>query len=270
MHIFTGKADEDDTRKRESLSIVMIRLPAGLQFQKVPRVVAYALLATGVTAALFAADTAYRWYHDAGTQVASPLTSKSTEASKSAPVEATASASPAQAEAETSKQNAVDAKGPVEPKPATAQAASSSNGLVPTIANGPVSDPAVGAIPGGSTSNIAGGPASEAANAPANVAPLQVQPSLQPKPQQVRRLPAQQATRERAAPRRPVHAATKPPARTEKPHSEKPNVYWESDSQLGFAPQLRKRTCNPATGQMPMQCYYPREGREKFPAKSVN
>lgn len=257
MHIFTGKADEDDTRKRESLSIVMIRLPAGLQFQKVPRVVAYALLATGVTAALFAADTAYRWYHDAGMQVASPSPSKSSvEASKPAPVEATASASPAQVETETSKQNAVDATAPVEPKPA--------------VASGPASDPAVGAIPGGSTSNIASGPVSEAANAPANVAPLEVQPSLQPKRQQVRRLPAQQATRERAAPRRPVQAATKPPARAESPRTEKPNVYWESDSQLGFAPQLRKRTCNPATGQMPMQCYYPREGREKFPAKSVN
>jgi hypothetical protein len=67
-----------------------------------------------------------------------------------------------------------------------------------------------------------------------------------------------------------VQAATKPPARAEKPQAEKPSVYWERDSQLGFAPQLRKRTCNPATGQMPMQCYYPREGREKFPAKSVN
>jgi hypothetical protein len=98
---------------------------------------------------------------------------------------------------------------------------------------------------------------------------------LPPRRPEVRSAPAKQATRERAAPRRPVQAAEKPPARAEKraqKPAEQPNVYWERDSgsQMGFAPQLRRRTCDPASGNMPMQCYYPREGRERFPAKPVN
>jgi hypothetical protein len=115
----------------------------------------------------------------------------------------------------------------------------------------------------GSIANPAAGSIQSATGGSVEVAPQQVQPRLSPQPkrQQVRRLPAKQVARERAVPRRPVQP-TKQAA--------KPNVYWERESQLGFAPQLRKRTCDPATGQMPMQCYYPREGRERFPAKPPN
>jgi hypothetical protein len=83
------------------------------------------------------------------------------------------------------------------------------------------------------------------------------------KRQQRARPPAKPTATDRATPRRPDRAATPP-------QTQPPNVYYESDSQLGFAPQLRTRTCNPATGQMPMQCYYPREGRERFPAKPLD
>jgi hypothetical protein len=129
--------------------------------------------------------------------------------------------------------------------------------------SGAVSDPASGSIPAPIPAPVtipgaARGPDQNEA------APQRTRPksSRQPKVQQGRRLPAKQAARDRATPR--------PTVRAESPAAQaaKPNVYYERDTQLGFAPQLRKRTCNPATGQMPMQCYYPREGRERFPAKA--
>jgi hypothetical protein len=224
----------------------MIKLPAGLQFQKFPRVAAYAMLAALVTTALFAADGAYRWYRDPGTQVAAllpreqaPLPREQSEAApEPAPVETQPADPPPQVLPPMPEREIVRIEEQVEDRSATAEA--------PNPTSGSISNPAGGDVP-------------SAASASVEVAPRQVQPkpSRQLKRQQVRRLPAKQAARERARPRRPAQA-------------EKPNVYWERDTQLGFAPQIRKRTCNPATGHMPMQCYYPREGRERFPAKPLN
>lgn len=216
----------------------MIRLPESLPFQKFPRVAAYALLAAVVTSVWFAAEGAYRWYYETSTQVAVPSTQQSVAASEPAPVEPQPANAPSLGVTRLPEREAVGIEERVEDRPAAAQA----------------QDPASGSIP-----NPAGGLAPSTAIGSAEVQPQQAQPkpSQQPRRQQVRRLPAKQVARERATPRRPVQA-------------EKPNVYWERDTQLGFAPQLRKRTCNPATGQMPMQCYYPREGREQFPAKPLN
>jgi hypothetical protein len=241
----------------------MIKLPAGLQFQKFPRVAGYALLAALITGTLFAAEGAYRWYGATSAQMVA-TGEPSVAASEPVLVEATAAASPLQVPAQPSETARV--KQQVEEQPVTAQAPEPAGGTIESLAAGPASSPVVGTIPSGSTSNIASTPAPEAASAPAEAAPQLAQPksSRQFKQKQARRLPAKQATRDRATPRRSAQAG-KPPVQ-----AEKPNVYWERDSQLGFAPQLRKRTCNPATGQMPMQCYYPREGREKFPARPVN
>jgi hypothetical protein len=219
----------------------MVRLPAGLQFQRYPRVVAYALLAALVSTALLAADGAYRWYHDANTQVAEPATpERSVQVPEPAPAETKHAVAPAP------EREAVGMAQPAEERSDPA----------------PVSNPASGSIP-----IPVARPATGTATAPVpqnNAAERTLAKSASQSKRQERRLPAKQDARERAAPQRPVQAA-KPTAQ-----AEKPNVYYERDSQLGFAPQLRTRTCNPATGQMPMQCYYPREGRERFPAKPLD
>lgn len=256
--------------KCQRLSIAMIKLPAGLEFQKFPRVAAYAAIAALVTAALFAADGTYRWIRDTGPQVAAPLTGvRSVDVTEPAPVEKQAAHAPAQVAAETpqpeTRKIEERAETPAAPQPSNSTSGSISNpvsGSVASSAAGLVERPAAGSV-----ERPVAGPSPRVTNGSDDVAPLQPRPKLsqQPSRQQARRPSTKQAERERATPRRAVQAAAKPPAR-----AEKPNVYWERDSQLGFAPQLRKRTCNPATGQMPMQCYYPREGREKFPAKSVN
>jgi hypothetical protein len=253
----------------------MIKLPAGLEFQEFPRVVAYAAIAALVTGALFAADGAYRWYGITSAKVAATLTrARSVEAPKPAPIEAATAAAPAQvpvaAQAETAR---------VEQQPevqqVTAPATKLSGDSIARPEDPSASEPAVAAIPGGSVPHAETDLVPETATRSADVAPQIAQPPLPRSRPQLQSPPARQATRERAAPRRPAQAAEKPPARAEKraqKPAEKPNVYWEreSDSQLGFAPQLRRRTCDPASGNMPMQCYYPREGRERFPAKPVN
>jgi hypothetical protein len=259
--------------KCQRLSIVMIKLPAGLEFQGFPRVVAYAAIAVLVTGALFAADGAYRWYGITSAKVAATLTrARSVEAPKPGPVEAAVAASPAQvpAAAEPAK-----AEQQPEAQQVTAPAPRLSGGSIARPEAVSVSEPAVAAIPGGSVPNTETGLVPETATRPAGAAPQIAQPPLPRSRPELQSPPARQVTRERAAPRRPAQAAEKPPARAEKraqKPAEKPNVYWEreSDSQLGFAPQLRRRTCDPASGNMPMQCYYPREGRERFPAKPVN
>ncbi len=129
-------------------------------------------------------------------------------------------------------------------------------------------------------------------SAPAEAAPQRARPKALPKAgeRQSRRAPAKQASRERAAPQRRARAeASQRQARAQTPQrraraeapmqrsrtetrsaqARQPNIYYESDRQLGYAPQVRRRVCNPASGHMPMQCYYPREGRERFPAKSA-
>ena len=95
-----------------------------------------------------------------------------------------------------------------------------------------VPNPAVGAIP-----IPAARPAIATVPCPGDAAPERTQPKASPqsKPQQARRLPAKEATREGTPPRRPVQAATRP-AQAAKPaaQAEKPNVYYERDSQLGL------------------------------------
>jgi hypothetical protein len=101
-------------------------------------------------------------------------------------------------------------------------------------------------------------------------APQQRQPkaSKKIKRQQERRVPEKQASRDR--PRKQALDDRAKPRRQERTQSASPNVYFERDPQLGFAAQLRQRTCNPATGNMPMQCYYPRAGRQNFPSKPLD
>lgn len=218
----------------------------GLQLlRKVPRLVAYAMLAALVTTLLLAADGAYRWHRASGTRVASPVTPpRSADAAEPAPVEAQPATPPSEVVTRTPDREAAEIEKPIDDLARAAQ--------MPEPASGSIANSAA--------------PTPSAAGRPVEGAPPQAQPkpSPQPKRQQVRRLPAKQAARERAAPHRPVQAAKQPA------QAAKPNVYWERETQLGFAPQLRKRTCDPATGHMPMQCYYPREGRERFPAKPLD
>ncbi len=247
-----------------------MRLPAGLPFQNVPRVVAYALLAAVIATVLLAADGAYHWYRDAGVQlaeqpIAEPVPEQSVsevpvpERSVQAPEPATAENKPAHTPPHT--QGAAVEPGIVgvaeqpEPQPDTAP--------ITSTAAGPTTNTAAGSIPIPAPRPTTGTATARAAE---EAAPQRTEPKSSPqtRPQQARRSPARETTRERAAPRRSVQAA-RPAA-----PAGNPNVYYERDSQLGYAPQLRARTCNPATGQMPMQCYYPREGREQFPAKPLD
>jgi hypothetical protein len=257
----------------------MIRLPAGLQVQKVPRVAAYATLAALMTAALFAADAAYRWYSDPATEVAAPLTGqRSVDAAEPAPEPALAGTQPAAASPQiVSGTPKPETAAQIGAQPATAQAPSASpvTAQAPDANSRSISQPASGSIASPSSdpvSNPRRGTLSSVASAPApaEAAPQQAEPkpSRQIKRQQVRRPPAKQTARDRATPRRPVQAQ-KPQAQKQQAQPAKPSVYFERDNQLGFAAELRRRTCNPATGQMPMQCYYPREGRERFPAKPL-
>ena len=240
-----------------------MRLPAGLPFQNCPRVIAYAALAAVIATGLLAADGAYRWYRDAGVQLAEqPAAEPSTP-------DPLVSEVPAPAQAVKAPEPATAENRPADTPPHT-QGAAVEPGIIgvaeqpePQPDTAPVTSTAAGAIPIPAPRPTTG---TTTARAPEDAAPQRTEPksSPQPRAQQARRPPAKQDTRERAAPRAPVQAA-RPPAQ---PAS--PNVYYERDSQLGFAPQLRARTCNPATGQMPMQCYYPREGREQFPAKPLD
>lgn len=219
----------------------MTRLPEGLPFQKFPRVAAYALLAALITTALFAADSAYRWSYDRSTKVAVPLPQeRPVAASEPAPAEAQPVNPPSQALTQMPERENVGVDERADDRAPSGSTPNSATASIPNSATASVENSARGGA------------------APSEISQHHKQPksSRHPK-QQVRRLPAKQVAREHATPRRPVQA-------------EKPNVYWERDTQLGFAPQLRKRTCNPATGRMPMQCYYPREGREQFPAKPLN
>jgi len=228
----------------------MTRWPEGPQFQKLSRVAAYALLAAVVTSALFAAEAIYRGHQETDTRAALSLTdTHSAKAVDPAP-SGTLHASP-----------------PVQIPPEAEERVADQPVGVP-IASPAEVEGVAGAVGPQAPELAAGAPAgADTASAPnAAAAPKQAQPKSSPRiePKQVRRPAAKQATRERARVRRPVQARKPPPPK------EAPNVYWERDSQLGFAPQLRRRTCDPATGHMPMQCYYPREGRERFPAKSVD
>jgi hypothetical protein len=191
---------------------------------------------------------------------------KSIQALEPAAAETQLADSPSQAPVPVQKREVVG----IGEKPANQPDMSQAPGSEPNPAVGAIPNRAVNAIP-----NPVPRPVAATATGPVagDDAPERTQPRASPqsKPQRARRLPAKEATRERTPPRRPVQAATVP-AQAAKPaaQAEKPNVYYERDSQLGFAPQLTKRTCNPATGQMPMQCYYPREGRERFPVKPLD
>jgi sialidase-1 len=240
-----------------------MRLPAGLPFQNCPRVVAYALLAAVITTGLLAADGAYRWYQDGGMQVAEqpitepsapeplvsevPVPERSVQAPEPATAETRHAETPPHTQGAAAAPEIVGVAEQPEPEPDTAPTTNTAAGSIPIPAPRPTTGTAT-------------------ARAAEEAAPQRSEPKSSPqsKPQQARRSPAKETTRERAAPRRPVQAA-RPAAQPANP-----NVYYERDSQLGYAPQLRARTCNPATGQMPMQCYYPREGREQFPAKPLD
>lgn len=249
----------------------MIKLPAGLELQ---RVAAYAAIAALITGALFAADGAYRRYGASDARMAEPSPHERTaDTPDPAPAEAVAKAAPAQAREAPLHAETKTVEPPSEVRPIAAQTPKPADDPAP--AGQSASNPAVATVPNSSTTSAATGIAPQATTQSAQAAPQIAQPPLPPSRPELRSLPAAAATRGRAAPRRPVQAAERPPARAEKraqKPAEQPNVYWERDSgsQLGFAPQLRKKTCDPATGQMPMQCYYPREGRERFPAKPLN
>jgi hypothetical protein len=223
----------------------MIRLPAGLQFQRCPRVVAYALLAAVVTTLLLAADGAYRWYSDSSPTMAEE--SAAPERSVQRP-EAEPTVQQANTPVPIPAREVVGAAHQTEDRPDAV--------TVPNPISGSIPIPAAAPVRGTARPSVQN-----------EAVPQRAQPKTprQPKLQDGRRPSAKQAARESATPSRPVQAAEKPQA-----EAAQPNVYYERDSQLGFASQLRKRTCNPATGQMPMQCYYPREGRERFPAKPLD
>jgi hypothetical protein len=247
----------------------MNELPAGLQSRKFPRAVAYAVVAAFVTIALFAADGAYRWYRGKNIEAAAPTArERSVRAPDPAPVEVPAS--PPQALSAPPERETQEIDRRAEERPAVSPVATPARGAVPdpqagidaagievaTPASATAPKPAVASAPAAAVAPV---PRATTVPAPERAAPQRARPKSLPQPRQVqvRRKPKTQAVQHRAAPRRPMQAA-------------KPNVYFERDSQLGFASQLRKRTCNPATGNMPMQCYYPREGRERFPAKPLN
>lgn len=255
-----------------------------LQFQRVPRIAAYAAAAAVVTAGLFAAESAYRWYQASNIEIAAPLTDERPfDGAPPALAEAPTAHAATQMPAEIPEPQLSQAEERAPEQPSIAQAPHPIGGPnetpigdTPSIASGP-SDTTAGTIVAPANSTIA-----NAAPAPvppvigattARRAPQQArrqpsaerQPAAQAKRQPARILAAEPKKRERTATRRTVQTAAKPA-----PRPQKPDVYYETDRQLGFAPQLRARTCNPATGQMPMQCYYPREDREKFPAKAGN
>ena len=241
----------------------MISLFADLQISKFPRVAAYSLLAALVTTTLFGADAAYRWYRDAGIKIAVPAPAtpklepkiepkRSVKASDPAPV-APQSVSPLSPDFTKAPDREVAAIAePVGTPPVNDPVPGLAG--IPPMATAPASSLTSGSIPNPPAHSVA----RDIAPQQARSKPIQ----RSPRQQLLRAAPGQAAAIERAKKRRTVQAAKRPAA--------KPNVYFERDSQLGFAAQLRKRACNPATGNMPMQCYYPREGREKFPAKSVN
>jgi hypothetical protein len=256
----------------------MIKLPAAPELR---RVAAYAAIAALVTGVLFVADGAYRWYGSKNAQLTAPSMPEHTASSSeqalisapmTAPAEASATPAPSQNPAVPSAGTAKAEERSEEP-PVKAQAPSLAGGQ--TAANPSASGPALATVPSGPIPASVTGIAPETETRSADAAPQNAQPPLPPSRPELRTCSAKQITRERAAQNRPVRAAEKPVARAGRPAkqpAELPNVYWERDegSQLGFAPQLRKKTCDPATGQMPMQCYYPREGRERFPAKPLN
>lgn len=245
----------------------MIRLPI---LQGFPRVAVYAVLAALVTTALFTAEAAYRWSVESTTKAvtAPPVEKRAAKAPDPAPVAGTSGvgtpASPAPAASpQTPAQNPDSVLQPV--LTATVPVRTATVPVEPAPV--PSFSPALPAQTHAATPETTrieprpdtrgGTLADERSAARPAIAPRQ-------KPQKA----VQQRTRteaRRATAKPPVQAHGTAQKRT---LAVKPNVYYERDSQLGFAPQLRKRICNPATGQMPMQCYYPREGRERFPARS--
>lgn len=245
----------------------MIRLPAGPDFQRFPRVAVYAALAALVTTALFAAEGAYHWYADSGTAVTVPAAH--VDAAK-VPDPAPAVTSPVPAVSEA----AVQAPASILPPTLTPTVPVPTRALSAEPAPGPSirpADPAQTLIHAAApqSAGIEAKPGVKPFDAPiANTGREPVRPAIAPrqKPQKATQQRKKQEARRPPA-KQPVQARASTPRRTPAPQ---PNVYFERDSQLGFAPQLRKRMCNPATGQMPMQCYYPREGRERFPAKTPN
>lgn len=247
----------------------MIKFLAGLELR---RVAAYAAIAALVTGALFAADGAYRWYGASPSQMSAPSVHEPTATETPKPASAAAADTPTQIPAPAMQAGTKATEQPSDVRPITVQRSSPDRGAVT------VRESATASTQDGSnvsTSTAATVIMPEAVPQSAQGAPHIAQPPLPPARPALRTPTATQDSRERPAARRPVHAAENPPARAEKSARkpvEQPNVYWERDSgsQLGFAPQLRKKTCDPATGRMPMQCYYPREGRERFPAKPLN
>lgn len=217
----------------------MVKSPPGRQHWISPRVAVYAMAAVLVTGALFAADAGYRWYQDSSKQAAAPLIpAHIAEAAEPSPIEPPRSLPQPEASVAIPEREVVTVEETIDQHPV--------NGSVPIPAPGSFVQPAA--------------------------SPQHKEPEAAPQQRQdVQRPPAKRSVQDRAKARRPAQTA-KPRIRAKnRPvRAQEPNVYWERDNQLGFAPQLRKRTCNPATGHMPMQCYYPRQGREQFPAKSVD
>ena len=248
----------------------MIRLPAGPDFQRFPRVALYAALAALVTTALFAAEGAYHWYADSGAAVTAPAAEKRAALKAPEPAVAAAPAEPGptptpKVAAQVPEPAMQPILTPTVPVPTRALSAESAPG--PAIPPAPAQTLTHAAAP--QTAGIEAKPGAKPFGTPiANTVRQPVRPTIAPrqkpqkaaqqrKKQEARRPPAKQPVHARAKPQRPAASA-------------KPNVYYEQDTQLGFAPQIRTRVCNPATGQMPMQCYYPRENRERFPAKTSN
>jgi hypothetical protein len=241
----------------------MIDLTESAQ-RKSLRIAGYALAAAVITTTLFAAERAYRSSHDTTAPLANAepseqsagLQQADTPPAQPVPQLQQALTPPAEpARPQTPGQDFATAQDLRGEPPIVAQP--------PLPAQGFTAQPPASLLPASPAARTASGPEDDDA---AEIRKPQAKPKALPKakPRHARQLPAKQATRTNAAPRRAAAAKPAKPAT----RAERPNVYFERESQLGFAPQLRSRICNPATGQMPMQCYYPREGRERFPAKS--
>lgn len=250
--------------KTKRPSIVMRELPANPSFWTVRRAAAYALLAAFVTAGLLAAESAYRWHRDASVEVAG-----SNAAPPAAPAQP-GDRDPASASLAGAPETEATAS-------ADAVAEDAISGSVQTL-QGDTRAVAQNAVPAAAANSAPETPVPSAGRALQDaMTPL---PPRRPqignaasKQAEPRNAAPRQTLREPAAPRRATREAARPPARPAAPQrAAAPNVYFEreADGQLGFAPQLRRRTCDAASGNMPMQCYYPRQGREQFPAKPVN
>lgn len=229
----------------------MTRFLALLQHPALPRAALYALSAALVTTALFAADSAYRFY-DTKLKVAVPLPKeRPIQLSEPRRIEIPA------AKPQTQASNAA----PEQPAQLSGPELTGVRPADDRVASGSVPIPPSGSFTQNTVGNPA--PAQSAPQRKPTKASRQIEAPKQIKPQ-VRRAPEKQAA---ARAKQPANDSATP-RRQAQPAG--PNVYFERDTQLGFAPQLRKRTCNAAAGNMPMQCYYPRQGREKFPSKPLD